>query len=315
MGDKITVLLRLNGVGNAFLRELGCSCPQCATQKPRANTSASLIIKSESKAAGRVIKHHVLFDCGLGVVDSLIDYGLRTVSHIFISHNHNDHVLELDRLVQSHFRSNGTGPSGDTRLPCYCTEGTWERGPKKHFEYLPLTWTPVKPGQAIDLDLGVALRVNAVGVYHGSRNIVPDPVIWVLQFGDVKVVLGWDLLRLEPGYPNEDWEDPPSGRKQMTNEILGEHEILRHADELFLEANTFSPQPQTGHTSVRAVVDFYARYLEPKGRTWIVHYSGHEDAGGPLSDVELQAKVNRCGPKAQVLVAPHGMTLNWAMPG
>jgi hypothetical protein len=165
----------------------------------------------------------------------------------------------------------------------------------------------------IHLDLGVGLRITPIGVYHGDRQIVPDPVIWVLEFGGLKVVLGWDLLRLEPGYPDEDWEDPPAGQRQSTNVLLPEHQILRGADELIIAANTFAAAPATGHTSVRAVLEFYSRYLQPKGGTWIVHYSGHEDTGGPLSDAELRAKIDSLTPRAQVHVPPHGFTFHWPL--
>ncbi|MFQ5814521.1 MAG: MBL fold metallo-hydrolase [Anaerolineae bacterium] len=141
MADELsekTVVLRMNGVGNAFLRALGCTnCPQCTSAKPRANTSASLIVKQ-----GRAIVGHILFDCGLGVVDSLVDFGAPFVTHIFVSHMHNDHVLGLDSLLQGQDRSGGHTP-----VPVYSTEYTWREGVERHFgylaEYSKCTWKPV----------------------------------------------------------------------------------------------------------------------------------------------------------------------------
>ena len=87
------IQFRMNGVRNAFLRELGClHCPQCGEEKPRANTSGSLLIYEAGKYR-RELETHWLFDCGSGVVDSLIDNRVTTVNRIFISHSHSDHSL------------------------------------------------------------------------------------------------------------------------------------------------------------------------------------------------------------------------------
>jgi len=83
MKNKI-VELRVNGVGNAFLKELGCSCVQCSAIKPRSSTSASFLIKDKTTVRSSISKH-ILFDCGPGTVDSLIDYRKNANKYIIIS--------------------------------------------------------------------------------------------------------------------------------------------------------------------------------------------------------------------------------------
>jgi hypothetical protein len=65
--------------------------------------------------------------------------------------------------------------------------------------------------------------------------------------------------------------------------------------------------------SIEAGFRFLIPELQPK-RTWVVHYSGHEDPGGPLSDQDLQHWINReksCYDlgSADIWLAQHGMLL------
>lgn len=76
------ITYRQNGTGNAFLREIGCgaSCPQCSAPVSTPQTSGSLLIYDG--AATPELEYHLLFDCGLGVVDSLLRVGIRKVTHV-----------------------------------------------------------------------------------------------------------------------------------------------------------------------------------------------------------------------------------------
>lgn len=281
--------------------------------------------------------HHLLFDCGLGVVDSLIDNGTDDVTQIFLSHNHADHVLELDRLVNSLRRSGSPTP-----FDVYCTQKTWDAGPYLHFHWLSQPPTPtlrhrlVTPNTPVALfgwgpgavplgDLGIGLRITPVDVWHGAS--APEAVIWVVEFGSKeantyrKLILMWDLLHLVPRHPNEDSdlnEAKVKADKKYSGTVAESNTLaeplatlLKGANELFVEGNTYTPCPHTGHTSVEAALRFYVPILEPE-RTWIVHYSGHEDRFGPLSDDALQQRIdadNKTG--KPIFVARHGMTLSW----
>ena len=91
--------------------------------------------------------------------------------------------------------------------------------------------------------------------------------------------------------------------------LLPEHEILKGAHHLILAGNTVTPQPQTCHASLEAGFRLLKR-LQPK-RTWVVHYSGHEDPGGPLSDEQLECWIDRNKGDFDVRLAKHGMTLSF----
>jgi hypothetical protein len=326
---QATVVFRMNGVGGAFLRELGCHpCPQCSATKPRANTSGSLLVLDRHRSRHR-LRHHLLFDCGAGVVESLIDYGVTEVHQILISHRHPDHNLDLDRLINSLRRSGATPP-----FDCYCTAGTWQGGPAALFPWLPLRHRPVTPGQAVSLfpsgrgdgappgDLGIGLRITPLSVWHGLT--APDAAIWVIEFGRKddssyrKIVLAWDLLHLVPAYRSEDRDSSYAGPRVDSDDLTEEHaRLLKGADELFLEATSCLPRPDSGHTSLAAALRFYIPALQPR-QTWIVHYSGHSDPWGPLSDDDLQGWLDLEKQKTpaagmEVRVARHGMTRTWTV--
>lgn len=314
-----TITFRMNGVGNAFLRELGCiDCKQCSANKIRANTSGSLLIYDWENARCKSVDH-LLFDCGLGIVDSLIDYGVSTLSNLFISHSHADHNLEIDRLINSYKRS-----SGDLPLNIYGTEHTIEDGAKRLFPRLfptALRHQTVQHSIAINLDsYGIDLIVTPIAVWHGTKAV--DPVIWVIEFGNKqtgtyrKLILAWDLLHLIPRYPSNDADEKYTGSTHPTNSPISLHEnLLSNADELIIETNTYTPCPSTGHNSVIGAFNSFIPLFKPK-RTWFVHYSGHEDPFGPLSDDGLQARIDNDKvtyglSDVPIFVAHHGMTLEW----
>lgn len=300
------------GVGNAFLQQIGSA--KFGGMGAQANTAGALIIRQgETKIPP--IRWVVLFDCGHGVVQGLIDRDIPWVTHLFLSHSHLDHLLEIDALVNGQRRTGGPIP-----LPCYCTEGTWKGGPGSHFPYLAprqLQFMPATPLEPISLDLGINLRVTPVPVWHGPRAL--DAVIWVLQFGGTegrrpwKLVLAWDLLHLIPRYPGEDADlayDAHFGGNgpRATGEQLGEihRDLFKDVDELYLEGNTRRPHPETGHTCIETGLHFYIPKIAPKC-AWIVHYSGVEDSSGPFAADQLQEWIAERNNGFKVRVAREGM--------
>lgn len=61
-------LLSINGLDGPLARILGCDCGRCTDPTRQAHTSASLIsLDEQSKTV-----HHILFDLGLGVAESVL---------------------------------------------------------------------------------------------------------------------------------------------------------------------------------------------------------------------------------------------------
>lgn len=320
------IVLRFNGVCHAYLREFGCRhCPQCSPDKPRANTSASLLILRRTPYRWQLC-HHLLFDCGSGVTDSLIGAGVDVVHHLFVSHCHFDHFLEVERLTSGQRRSEGPHP-----VSLYCTQETWEKGPHASYPWLKATHRPVRffepvglfqpgTGEPIADGLGVHLRITPVPVWHGPS--APGATIWVIEFGDPatttyhKLIFAWDMLHLIPRYPEEDSDGDYTGPVHESASLDERHaSLLTHADELFIDANTCETYPAARHTSILAALRCHIPRFRP-ARTWFVHYSGHEDPGGPLSDEHLQAQLDRQTAihhlrAGSLQLARHGMTLRW----
>jgi hypothetical protein len=128
------------------------------------------------------------------------------------------------------------------------------------------------------------------------------------------------MLHLVPAYAGEDRDSQYAGPSLPGDQLTPEHaRLLCGADELFIEGTSCLASPDSGHTSLTAVLRFYLPVLRPR-RAWVVHYSGHGDPWGPLSDDDLQGwldreKENSAAAGMDVRVARHGMTLSWAVEG
>lgn len=317
MEGKI-IELRINGVGNAFLRELGCGCVQCTASKQRSSTSASFLIKDKAKVNSKISKH-ILFDCGPGTVDSLIDYNISTIDYLFNTHNHFDHIGDIDRIINSLSRHQ----INDKKLPFYATEGTWKKGILANFSWLvsKIDWRnlaingEIKP---IKLDFDINLKIIPIPVYHGP--FAYQPVIFVIEFNtnnrNKKIIFCWDILHLVTEFPDFSETTIENPQQEKIEDLSTIYKILKQADDLFLECNTVTPNPGTGHQSIIDGFDLIKR-ISPK-RTWIIHYSGHEDKFGPLSDYELQYWINLNKAKyklnnKEIKMAEHGMVINYSI--
>lgn len=327
------VIVRVNGVSHAYLREIGCDCPRCAQHRPRANTSASILVNPAADQPDG--QYHMLFDIGSGVLDSLMSRGVRRVDAVFNTHNHSDHIAEIERLVRGQQRASQRNRTPEVPIRFYATHGTWTYGVGAVFPRLSsaLEWVNITPNVTSreplrpNDGLGIDLRITPIPVYHGTSAF--EPVGFVVEFGSGaayrKLVFCWDMLHLvtqhpapaadaprdgagtllrpalpgSHGYPTDDYQHLapevyaeryghlPAPADLAPDALLPEHELLRGADELFVECNTATPQPQTSHGSVLSALHLLRR-VKAK-RLWIMHYSGHEDSFGPLPDGALEA--------------------------
>lgn len=314
-----TIWVRINGIGHAFSREIGCNCGRCRTinfmmdEPPdklveefrgwddppwRSHTSASILIPDEE---GNV-ESHILIDIGAGVVDSLVSSklkGLENIKGILISHWHPDHVLGLNQLCESLKRSAFRKGTKFVKVPVYCTLETYKRlRDKGVFSYEfdhRLCFHEILPEVPFKIDTTLPVTITASEVAHGK---VKGSVIYIADIGQKKVVFGWDI-----DVPNA---ERPSDKKKNIDVIRDNHSIIEGANLLLMPSNTWKAKG-TGHTSyIRA-----CEYINEIGakRTYLVHLSGHEDGEGckgyGWTDSEWEAAVSPDG----VDIARQGMLI------
>jgi phosphoribosyl 1,2-cyclic phosphodiesterase len=285
------LLLRVNGIQPAFGIEFGGSSPRTnegRAENPyrQANVSYSLV----QRRTGDVVRH-TLIDCGMGVVPSLLElehqYGVHGVDEVLITHPHLDHFGQLDWLSMCLLRSDR--PEQPRRLPIYASAECWENGPGRVHRYLAerSDIRLLQPGTAVTLG---NLTVTPFAVDHGSK--APGALGFVLQHGRRKIVITGDFLRV----PDED------------------NPLLRDADVVFLDANTWHPADQTGHQSVLGNLRLLDKW-RPR-RAYMIHYSGYEDrqhpddpVHAPMTQGQFRQQLTRVAGGRDIQPAEHGMVL------
>lgn len=282
-------VLIVNGLEHAFLREFGCTCARCLRQGRVANTSASLVSLENNGET----RHHILFDVGMGVVDSLQNCSLLTnvktqLDWLILTHWHPDHVLDLNRLCETWRRTLKRGGKEFQPIPTWCRRGTAKWLEQDHgYEWKnllkPFISEENKPHGMIlaPIQVGIEdLKITPITVSHCTANMnsenpredLPCCASIVIQTNSKKAVLLWDIDN------RNDWIVNPTSDEQK--EAV---KLVSEADYLFVDSNTWSVEEidgiNTGHASF-ATVQRYVKVLSPKGETLLVHLSGHEDGEG-----------------------------------
>jgi ribonuclease BN (tRNA processing enzyme) len=317
--------LRTNGIYSAWMAEFGHQCPHCDEIRDSdpyriANVSWSLIQRDND---GRLLRH-TLLDIGLGVMQSLLDFershDVHVVHEVLLSHSHFDHVGHLDWLSSAIRRNNR--PEQPRPLPVYCTQRCWEIGPARLFPWLvnkAVRHEPIEPGRPIDLG---AARITPLAVEHGST--APGAVGFAIECRTQ-----WSGPRAPgpgpgPASPRSAsaTETSPSDSRplkivmtcDLTRPVEPSDPNWHGADVLFIEANTWNRNPDTGHQSIQDALELVHRW-RPK-RTYLVHYSGYEDAryphgevSGPLTHDNLMRVVRRHAGDFDIRMARHGAIL------
>ncbi|MFH1514388.1 MAG: MBL fold metallo-hydrolase, partial [bacterium] len=173
--------LTVNGLDHAFLREFGCTCNRCVGQRTAANTSVSLVGLDDN---GDKMLHHILFDIGMGVVDSLVDSPYLSsnkarLDWLIISHWHPDHTLDVNRLCETWRRTLKRRGKQWKSIPTWCRTGTAEWLKRNHaFEWNSflepqLSGEVSPPGiilASIQLDIA-GVTVTPITVSHCTADI------------------------------------------------------------------------------------------------------------------------------------------------
>lgn len=179
-------LLQINGLDGPLLNQFGCECNRCQAPERQANTSASLITLDDQ---GRTV-HHLLFDAGLGVVDSLnnspyLQGSAARLDGIALTHWHPDHVAELNRLCVSHHNNRKRRGQETRRVPLYCRGGTAAHLARENGHVLRTYLDQCLPNESnppgtilstLPLDL-VGIKVTPITVSHYMADLSNDSSI------------------------------------------------------------------------------------------------------------------------------------------
>jgi ribonuclease BN (tRNA processing enzyme) len=293
--------LIINGLENAFPKELGCDCARCTSTERTANTSTSLVSLDD---AGNT-QHHVLFDIGGGVADSLAQHALLSgkrarLDWIVLTHWHSDHTQDIRRLCEGWRRTRERAHLPFAKIPLWCRQGSAEWLNREHpFAAQALVQThssgEENPAGVIlpAVPLGLAdVSLTPITMYHGSADVaVPqtlgDPLVrrpccagFALQTAHSKTLLFWDM------------DATNTWVFDANNAAV---QLAKHADLLLIDCNTWRAETtwkggSTNHNSFQTVCD-YVKILQPK-TTVLIHLSGHEDVLGDgfgWSNAEWQA--------------------------
>jgi hypothetical protein len=278
--------LFINGLEHAFLKEYGCPCPRCARALPVANTSASLISLDDDGNTA----HHILFDVGNGVVESLqrnphLLGDQARLDWLVFTHWHSDHAVEVRRLGASWQRSVAWSGRPVTRIPTWCRRGSaaWlniEQAPAVRDHLDVRVSDEAQPAGTVLTPIPIALpdlTLTPITTYHGSADLDPaNPTQpypccagFVIQTPTKKAALLWDL---------------DTTNAWILDQQNAAAQLVAHADYLFIDCNTWrrAINPvngrSTNHCSFFKVME-YAAALRPR-LTLLVHLSGHEDERG-----------------------------------
>lgn len=244
---------------------------------------------------------NVVFDTGIGTIDGLCDlsnFSWQLPLEVFITHAHIDHHAEL-MLISEHWchrESKTLRPP----LAVHCTEETASMIQPVHrfrfFEGQTLHHVPVVSERPFQLGI---FSITPLSVDH-----FPGAVIYVVEFSDHKIIIGWDMKTL------------PDPKK---------YPLLRRASLALIEATTWAVSSQeTNHTCVRELVDNGSfRFMDsldvltPDSNhchygIHLVHYGGSEDIGGLMSDEQFISKLYKEFPQYRQLVGMARRGSTWA---
>ncbi len=277
--------LVVNGLEAPLAKVFGCDCGRCQDPRRQANTSVSLISTNGSQEPA----HHILFDIGLGVVDSLVDLPYfknrqARLDWILLSHWHPDHTKELNRLAVS-YRLNRKWRGLDMpKIPLWCRSGSanwleiehsyeWQHHLFPHISGERLPPGTVLPSLDFDLE---DVKITPVSVSHYGADVNPKDrgekfygcAAFVIETSRVKAVLLWDIDN------QNEWLWAPECEEEKTAVSL-----LAHADYLFIDTAFWrTREERTTHPGFGQVCQIAAN-LSPK-QTFLMHLSGHPDQPG-----------------------------------
>lgn len=165
MGMQIKLTLLGTGTSQG-IPVLGCSCSACISDDPRdKRLRCSLLIESLSSS--------IIIDVGPDFRQQMLRTGTRKLQAVFLTHEHNDHLIGLDDLRPYIFRSSkAMAIYGEERVLeevksrfAYAFEGSENAYPgAPEFELCTIA-----PGDQFVFD---NIRIRAERIYHGKLPIL-----------------------------------------------------------------------------------------------------------------------------------------------
>jgi ribonuclease BN (tRNA processing enzyme) len=277
-------LLSINGLDGPLARIIGCDCGRCTNPTRQAHTSASFITLNEQ---GETV-HHILFDAGLGVSDSLMANPHLQGKHarldwLCLTHWHPDHTASMNQLIVSRHVNSKRNKLNLPPLPIWCRPGTAEWVQKHHdFEVglgqLHMAGDNEPPGRLLPplpIPLpDVTITPVTVAHFNADHDVAGKQpryccAAFIIETAVTKTILLWDVDS------SNEWLVKPQTTAQESAVAL-----LSHADYLFMDTTFWQAKPQktTSHPSFTNV-QRYAVNLQPR-HTYLVHLSGHPDGRG-----------------------------------
>jgi ribonuclease BN (tRNA processing enzyme) len=276
-------ILRVNGLDGTLLRQFGCECLRCHAPGLQANTSMSLI-----SLEGDDTVHHLLFDIGHGVVDSLnasqhLQGAAARLDGLILTHWHPDHTAELNRLVVANYGNRKRRGRDLSPVPLYCRAATHDWLRREHgfltANYLEprLNDEPDPPGSVLrplPIDLpGVTITPVSVSHYTADQGANDAgtryaSAAYVIETDRSKAVLLWDIDS------ENEWLANPERATEVEAVAL-----LRDADLLFIDTTFWGRKLKRATHPSFGNVRRYARTLRPR-QTLLMHLSGHLDQPG-----------------------------------
>lgn len=240
-----------------------------ADHKSKGGHTSGLL--SHVSPEGEVIDN-ILFDAGLGTIAGLCEldrFEWTWPLDVFITHGHPDHHLEL--LILSELWCRRLPEEKKRPLKVFCTERTFDWiNPAHSFAFSEKGGNTLR---CVRIDTGEPVKRGIFTLHAVKANHFPGSVIYIVEFGRKKIVIGWDIGKL----PDPD-KDP----------------VLKSPSLALIEATTWKPLlEKTGHTSIHDLFETdFLRKMNVSTDTdaeeygvYFVHY------GGGLPDDKLLDRI------------------------